>query len=352
MRLRIGISHQCFLMKSSWRTCCAHRLRLELRPPTHLLGMLCLVLFANCAPVAGQSDACLDRTISITLLTPAGVTVAANDLQAVASKRPVKINSVAPDIAPHRILILFDTSASVLTPAGSWPAYLSIAANLVANLPPGDAVGIAVFADGLQMLVPFTDERQTLQERLTKLKAGRAALPNIGRATALYDSLVQATDLFTPKREGDLLFVLTDSDDDSSRLRGEDAGKIIQSSGIRLDSISIANSPVRGEREQQSKFQALVAKTGGTGVVISGDELQGDGKLVDKAGNPTKRGAVWLELFRMLPRLAQVRIELSEKQDKDSYLEVRGPTPREIQVDYRVNLQPCTTMDNAGGSSH
>jgi hypothetical protein len=107
----------------------------------------------------------------------------------------------------------------------------------------------------------------------------------------------------------------------------------VQSSGVRLDSISIVDNPNGRERELQRKFQESVAKIGGTGILISDKRLLKD-------------------LSQMLPRLARIHIALAEQPEKESYLEVRGPTPKDLEIYYRVNLGPCAPENDAAGLPH
>ncbi|MGA8012149.1 MAG: VWA domain-containing protein [Candidatus Acidiferrales bacterium] len=318
----------------------------------HIFSILLFMSLANSAPLAGQEDPCLNRSLPIIVLAPSAVPVTAIDLEVYVGKKPANVLSIAPDASPHRILILLDTSGSVLTTPGPWALYLALATNLIANLPPEDAVGIAAFSDNLEFLVPFTQDRQVLQQELRRLSPGKAAFPKKPRATALYDSLIDAVKLFGPPQQGDLIYVLSDGEDDASRFRAQDAMKAMQSSGVSLYSISIEEGSDKYERAKERQFQEFVANLGGAGIIVSSKDLSREGPLVDHAGTTTARGAVWLELLQLLPRLTRIEIALTERLGRDAFLVLRGPNPQAVEIRYLVGLNSCLRPRDPANAKH
>ncbi len=94
------------------------------------------------------------------------------EVKAKLGKEPVKILSVLRDDPPHRIIVLLDSSGSVLSTPLVWRAYLAMARNLVTNLPEGTTARLAVFAEQIDIVIPVTSDRPALDSKLKILEAG------------------------------------------------------------------------------------------------------------------------------------------------------------------------------------
>lgn len=288
-------------------------------------------LFAQTAP-------CLRRSLSVNILMPQGMVASAltaGELRAMLGKEPVKILSVLPDDPPHRIIVLLDSSGSVLSTPLVWRAYLAMARNFVTNLPEGTTVTLAVFADQIDMVIPVTNDRAALDSKFKSLEAGWGFFRR-PRATALWDALKTASDMFSPPRPGDVLYAFTDGGDDASRIHFEDLENTFRSKPIRLLLISVPGiAQPRADAKELKRLRDLAMETGGATADISGKGLEKKSQ----------------SLSQSIPRLYRMEIELPAqlKNTEKPRVTVTGPTIEGIDVNYSAILAPCpnTTPENA-----
>jgi hypothetical protein len=285
-----------------------------------------------------QTGPCLRRSLSVNILMPQGTmapTLTAGELRATVGKEPVKILSVLPDDPPHRIIVLLDSSGSVLSTPLVWRAYLAMARNFVTNQPEGTTVTLAVFADQIDMVIPVTNDRVALDSKFKSLEAGWGFFRR-PRATALWDALKTASDMFSPPRQGDVIYAFTDGVDNASRIHVEDLENTFRSKPIRLLLISVrGTAQPRAFAKELQKLQDLVIETGGATAEISRKALEKKSQFLSQS----------------IPRLYRMGIELPAqlKNTEKSRVIVTGPTIEGIDVNYSGGLAPCpnTTPENA-----
>jgi hypothetical protein len=290
--------------------------------------------------------------LPMNILVQSGSAVTASDLKAFLNKKPAKILSVTPDTSPHRIIILIDASSSSMNPPLLWRAFLALSSHLVENLPAKNTTEIAAFSEKLGVVVPFTDDRQKLQEGITNLLSGADIFLGPHRGTALFDSVVAAANLLSPGQGENLIYIFTDGGENLSSIRTEDALKILQSRGTKLFVFSImAGSDKYPEMSRgsdlaaQRKLQEFAAKTGGVGVLVAGETLQRNMRLVERDGNPTALGLAWMDIPHLTPILFRLRMESTQQpKGKMPEFELRGPSPAGVEIDYRTRLDPCPTQ--------
>ena len=300
----------------------------------HIVVLLVLMLFG--IRLFAQTAPCFRRSVSVNILMPQGTIapeLTAGELTAKLDKEHVKILSVLPDDPPHRIVVLLDSSGSILSNSFVWHAYLAMANNLVTNLPEGTTAMLVVFADRIDMIIPVTHDRAKLDSQFKTLEAGWKYF-RPPRATALWDAMKAASDMFGTPRQGDVLYALSDGGDNASRVRFMDVENTFRSKPIKLLLISVRDtSPLRAEAEAEAlkRLQNLALETGGATAEISG-------KLKPQS------------LSQSIPRSYRMDIEVPPqlKNTEKSTVALTGTTIEGTDVKYSGRLAPCsgTTTGN------
>lgn len=291
-----------------------------------IVVLLVLVLFG--IRLFPQTVPCLRRSVSVNILMPQGTIASeltAGELGAKLGKEHAKILSVLPDDPPHRILVLLDSSGSVLSNPLVWQAYLAMARNLVTNLPEGASATLVVFADRIDMVIPVTDDRAKLDHQFKTLEAGWGYFRK-PRASAIWDAMKAASDMFGTSRQGDVLYVLSDGSDNASRIQFRDVENTFRSKPIKLLLISVrVTAPLHAEAEALHKLQDLATETGGSTADISG-------KLKLES------------LTQSIPRPYRIDIEVPSqfRNTENSTVSLTGTTIEGADAKYSGRLSPCS----------
>jgi VWA domain-containing protein len=217
----------------------------------------------------GQTVPCSQQSVYLDILRqgPTDSELNVDGLLAKLEKEHVKVLSVQPGHSPRRVIVLLDSSGSVLSSPFAWRVYVAITRNLVTNLPNGATAKVVVFADQIDMVIPVTDDHAKLDAQLKPLEAGWGYFRK-PRASALWDAMKAASDMYGEPKNGDVLYVLSDGDDNASRIRFNDVETKLRSKPIELQLIS-ANALHKGA-EAWRGLQNLAIATGGSTVEISG----------------------------------------------------------------------------------
>src|SRR5882762_544674 len=283
-------------------------------------------LFAQTAP-------CFQQSVSVNILMQDTIypELRAGELAAKLDKEHVKILSVLPGDPPHRVIVLLDSSGSVLSSSFAWRAYLAMARNLVTNLPEGTTATLVVFADLIDMIIPVTDDRAKLESQFKTLEAGWGYFRK-PRASALWDAMKAASDMYGEPRQGDVLYVLSDGGDNTSHIRFKDVETTFRSKPIKLQLISVrVRAPLRAEAEALQRLKNLAMETGGATAEISGK-------------------VKFQSLFQAVPRPYRMEIEVPPrlKNTEKSTVTVTGATIEGTDVKYSGRPASCsgTTTGN------
>ncbi len=188
-----------------------------------------------------------------------------------------------------------------------------------------------MFADLIDMVVPVTHDRAKLDTHFKTLEAGWGYFRK-PRATALWDAMKGASEMFGTPRQGDVLYALSDGGDNTSHIRFRDVENTFRSKPIKLLLISFrVTAPLRAEAEALQRLQNLAMETGGATAEISGKlKLQ--------------------SLSQSIPRSYRMEIEVPPqlKNAEKSTVTVAGTTIEGTDVKYSSRLAPCsgTTTGN------
>lgn len=156
-----------------------------------------------------------------------------------------------------------------------WEPAVKIAESLVNWPPPETLIGFFAFASSVEGKVDFTQDRKTLGDELMNLQRGNWKERPKGqpRKTALLDALMMAIDSMSPPRLGDTIFLITDGDDNASRVHQSPVEKRLVSTGIRLfcfllyNPVTAQGRRIADEIDRQRLLRPLVEAAGG-GLVV------------------------------------------------------------------------------------
>lgn len=286
---------------------------------------LVFVLFGT--RLFAQTAICSQQSVSVNILMQGTMAreLRAGELAAKLDKEHVKILSVLPGDAPHRVIVLLDSSGSVLSSPFAWRAYLAMAGNLVTNLPAGTTATLVLFADRIDMIIPVTDDRAKLESQFKTIEPGWGYFRR-PRSSALWDAMKATSDMFADPRKGDVLYVLSDGGDNASRIRLKDVETIFRSKPIKLQLISIrVADALRADAESLQKLKNLAVETGGASAEIWG-----------KAKSQS--------LFQAIPRPYRVEIEVPArwKNTEKSTITLTGATIEGTDIKYSGRLASCS----------
>jgi Ca-activated chloride channel homolog len=192
-----------------------------------------------------------------------------NDFKVFEDNRPqdVKFFSRQTDL-PLRVALLLDTSNSV-RPRLDFEK--DAATDFLYNVmrPNRDMATLMIFDSEPEVIQPFTSDLDKLRDSITAQRAGGG--------TALYDAMVKASQLLSnapPPKTGPpemrrVMIVISDGDDNESRLDRSDAVETAQRDGVVVYTISTSTEWIVPEDtdDPKHKFDRTWAKTGGDKVL-------------------------------------------------------------------------------------
>jgi len=232
--------------------------------------------------------------------------------------KSVRINSVAIDQRPRRVLLLLDASAS-FTDKLDWA--FDVADDMLEHIPLPTEIGLASFAQTVETVVPPTTDRTTIRNEIESLRSTHAALEKQGHGqTALRDAIRDAVKLLDSQQVGDVIFAITDGGDNKSKTEPRELIQILVTAGIRLFVVEVVDQGAQRIRsrsvesmEDPNTLYRIVKSTGGV-AVISNSVLELNS--VDKHGKPTWGRSVLNSQYNQMLSFYRVNISLEEPVDR------------------------------------
>jgi len=222
-----------------------------------------------------QQDSCQTRVVPVSIMSGDGSLLPdINDAAFKASygERSVHINSVTIDQRPRRIILLLDASGS-FTDNLDWA--FNVADDMVERIPPPNEIGLMFFATTATPVLPPITDRTKIKNEIESLRSTQAALKKqVHIRTALRDAIRDAVKLLGSQKIGDVIFVITDGEDNMSKTKPKELVQILVTAGIRLFAMEVVDpqyllgrggtvEPLDGP---DSLYQ-IVKSTGGVAVV-------------------------------------------------------------------------------------
>jgi hypothetical protein len=325
----------------------------------------CLAVFLLAGPVSGaQDNPCLNRTIPVSVTTEEGLPVkglTATNFRGKFRGRPLKIVSAIYEAGPRRVVILLDTSGSMVSESFNWKPGLMVAQDLVSSAPPQVSLALLTFEHHTQKHIDFGQGRGAFADALAKLGATDWSKAKGWRKTALLDAMLQGITLLKPTRTGDALYLITDGDDNASQTDAQQVKQALLSIGARVFSfilpgdyprqIAMFGRRVRPpeQRLDRAELHDLIRAVGGD--FMDFYPQQHYDPAFPRDFQPTKRdGAAILFASRGLtPEIGEfyrLELKLPETVDRvrDWNLEVvepNGKSQSSLRLLYPHSLAPC-----------
>ena len=184
--------------------------------------------------------------------------LAIEDFTLVEDSQQVEITNVAAADEPINLVLLIDTSGSMMGTGIS--AAKSAAASFVTSLGAGDRVAVVTFNDNIVTIVDFTTDHQSARDRISLVDATR------GAGTCLYDAAYQAVQMTATVPSGRRAVVLftdgvdeTASGDPCSANTPDDVIKIATAGGTRAPVYTMG----MGSKVDRNALKRLATNTGG-----------------------------------------------------------------------------------------
>ena len=199
-----------------------------------------LPFFLSALASAAQDDPCLRRSIPITVrderenlisdLTP-------EEFKGEIKGKPVQIISVRPDESPRRVVVVLDSSGSMVAPAPKWDLAKFVASDAVTGSPARYLSGFILFNDQVRMKFPVQADPQPFRDAFRDLRAPVDELKKRKLATgltALRDALLAAAELLDPPAFGDSIYLVSDGTDNKSKTEPQELRGRFARQGTRL----------------------------------------------------------------------------------------------------------------------
>ena len=206
--------------------------------------------------------------------------------------QPVTILSLSEDTAPRRVAVVVDVSASQEeATVRSWLQ----AEQLIDSLVPRNTVALFTVAGTLEKHADLTNDRDALQRALRGARTRRLA-----GASSLYDGVVQAALGFPGVCPGDVVCLVSDGEDTSSRLSTDAMVSGVTGKGCRVFLVAIVPNRMTLFRPLYSAWQSITEATGGVMVAMDPFEKENAGGMaqtthaVHGAITSTYRLDLWL----------------------------------------------------------
>ena len=200
-------------------------------------GLLAFILLAASLLVAQEPGRCLDRTILANVLdqrTDVVRNLPKTSFRLRVGGRRTEILEADYQAAPHRIVLLLDTSGSMRGPISNkkWTIARTAAEEFVKMTPSEIPIALLTFDHKVDRKFGFALDRSVMMDWL-KQTSGRPS--NVPRgATSLWDAILAASEELRPSQPGDVIFAITDAVNNAGRASRTDAEKALLQAGVRF----------------------------------------------------------------------------------------------------------------------
>ncbi len=228
---------------------------------------------------------------------------------------------------------------------------LQVAGDAAAFLPQDSEVALDTFAEKIEETVEFAQGRKAVAEKIIALKPGIKPLHSKLRTTALWDSLLEALDRFGRSQPGDVVYLISDGGDNTSKTKPQAVEAAYVRTGVRLFSFVLISESTLGQTRPDemggaSTLQEFTRFTGGNIIFLpAGGTLRlrnfSLGKK-DKAALAYVLGGLYMQIKEFY----WLEMTLPQQVDKprDWMLKVANlPDSRrkDLQLRYPPKLFPC-----------
>jgi VWA domain containing CoxE-like protein len=293
-------------------------------------ALLAVSLVFLCSAQAQNAENCPQRTVIVNVRDQQGQQVAGlqpTSFRASLRGQSVKIVSDKVPTTSPRIALLVDISGSV---NHHLKATKVVAEKFVAGSTTS-RIALVLFSDHIIDTFGFDSTPSAMLQRLAGLADGHGT-------TALMDSLAYSADLFHTREAGDAIYVISDGEDNHSKLHEKEVERKLLSRGIRTFSV-LWQTPLATLEEEESiaDFQILTKLTGGSSV---------DTSQYQSAKGREQLDASVMNLYDMMRNFYELEIEIPPQLKMDQRWELQivdtnGKKRKDIELAYPRNLVAC-----------
>jgi Mg-chelatase subunit ChlD len=161
-------------------------------------------------------------------------TLAKDSFRVKVNGKAATISEATYGLAPRRIVALLDVSGSMAGEAAGkkWQIASEAIEDLLKDSPADVSIALLTFSEHVQDKFDFSQSRASMLEWLARGANREGA--RVHGTTALFDSILAATQLLGATRPGDSIYVITDGGDNTSHIHGRAIRKLLVNSQIRL----------------------------------------------------------------------------------------------------------------------
>jgi len=316
------------------------------------IGSFGLALLLCSAAACGQDAPCRRRTVIVNVVTEAGFPVqnlVLSDFSAKLGSEPVGLLSLTPQTAsPPRIVVVLDASASMTSISG-WELVRQMAIDLVRKASEASPIALIVFGSQVAVKVDFAKGRTAVLEQLRTIQPGKNIFTK-RQGTALWDAFAEAFQILQPVMPGDVIYAVTDGEDNASHTQRIEIERRLIASGVRPFIAVPPTRPLLYQIRTPEKFNAareiseLTFATGGA--LVSVDLSMAPRKISLDEKYLAQLSAAVAPLYEQMKNYYQLEIDLPVEVDKSRpwKLElVKTPDKKQkgLHLAFPRKLLPC-----------
>jgi hypothetical protein len=315
---------------------------------------LLILAFFSVMPGCAQVENCQHRTLAVSTGSSDGSSaplLGSANFEGIFRRKPVHVISAVMNREPVRVILLLDVSGSMQDFYSGYEgtSSLNLAEELVSMIPPESAIGLGFFhTEFIPVLRPTTD-REKVRNQLEGLRSHPGSFRG---KTALWDAVLGGVKMFDRPRLGDVIYVITDGDDNASKVTMNHVSQPLEEAGVRLFAFVFQKPKRPGQIESVKGFLQQVVRDTGGAIVVQMSEADGSVNLsasltlFDKSGKLTRFGSDLESQSKQLGNFYRINIELPETLSKPQEwkLELAGleePQRKKIALTYPHVLVAC-----------
>jgi len=246
----------------------------------------------------------------------------------------VMVKSAHVSAGTHRVVLLVDISGSINKSEHTWEIARVAAGNLLVAAPSTLRVALVLFSNRIIDTIGFDRPATDIVERLAKMENGKGS-------TAILDSLDYSIKLLQPAEVGDVIYIISDGGENSSKVHRSDVESKLLGHGVRLFAFILqpkAPFTTPEEAAEPSLLSNLAQVTGG--MVVDEDSaaaLDARPRLSAILQHGYDQMAHFYELHLTIPNpwAKKQRLRLD-------YVDQDGKKRKDLSVSYPQYLLPCT----------
>jgi hypothetical protein len=216
--------------------------------------------------------------------------------------------------------MILDGSGSMTKEPKIRQAYISVAQEVVDQLPLSTPMGFMLFSSQVELKGQLPTKHAAIPDQLEQLRSRQMGAP-----TALYDTIQAAALQFNSPIPGDSIYVLSDGDDDASRATLATAEDLLIERRVRLFtfSIDVAEPHPSSMRWDKGRSRDFVEATGGYSVLIPASQAQSLPARIGVTTAPANDVVQLRKQIKLISNFEQVELELPKDLRKTENFELK-----------------------------